>query len=172
MKKESYKVNSIGVEKAEMGFGETEHSDGVPQSSQNHGNKDSSKEDEKKRRLNNWLEGLFYGSLPVFASFFADIVSAVSIKASLYNMLLNVSVMYIGITLLITAMNDLEPEDVDTRKCYVRVIVLGAIFYAIIQFAEKTNYNASVVMVVNVSFLGCALLLGLSQYKQVKGNKK
>ena len=36
-----------------------------------------------------------------------DIVSAVSIKASLYNLVLNVSVMYIGITLLITAMNDL-----------------------------------------------------------------
>ena len=79
----------------------------MPQSSQNDGGKDSSIENEKKRRLNNWLEGLFYGSLPVFASFFADIESAVSIKASLYNMLLNVSVMYIGITLLITAMNDL-----------------------------------------------------------------
>ena len=62
-------VNSIGVEIAEMGFGKTGHSNGMPQSSQNDGGKDSSIENEKKRRLNNWLEGLFYGSLPVFASF-------------------------------------------------------------------------------------------------------
>jgi hypothetical protein len=75
--------------------------------------------------------------------------------------------MYIGVTLLVSAMNDLKPNDYGKRKIYSDVIIIGAVLHAIIQVVKKVNstgYEPGVVIIVNVGFLVVALAIGLRQY--------
>lgn len=120
------------------------------------------------RKLANWLLGFFLSWLPVLLGPFVRLLFKESLLQVLISVLTDVSIIYIGVSLIVSAMNDLALEEHGRTNVYIGILVFAAAIYAIInaaqQFADTDAISAGVIIFMNVVFLLTPLVLGLHQY--------
>ncbi len=119
-------------------------------------------------KLQNWLLGFSFSWLPVLSWPLAVLVRTGDVIQCLSLIFVDASIIYIGVSLLVSAMNDLEPGDDGRRKCYTFILAAAAMVYAIINFIQKSSdqntVNTTVLTVMNFVFLVTPLICGLHQY--------
>lgn len=109
-------VNNIGAETAQSGA--------PPISPRKKGNP----------KLQNWLLGFSFSWLPVLSWPLAVLVRTGDIIQFLSLIFVDASIIYIGVSLLVSAMNDLGPNDNGRRRFYTSILAAAAMVYAIINF--------------------------------------
>ena len=145
-------VNNIGAETAQSGA--------PPISPRKKGNP----------KLQNWLLGFSFSWLPVLSWPLAVLVRTGDIIQFLSLIFVDASIIYIGVSLLVSAMNDLGPNDNGRRRFYTFILAAAAMVYAIINFMQKSSdqntVNVTVITIMNLVFLVTPLICGLHQYLQ------
>lgn len=148
-------VNNIGAETAQSGT--------PPTSPRKKGNP----------KLQNWLLGFSFSWLPVLSWPLAVLVRTGDIAQCVSLIFVDASIIYIGVSLLVSAMNDLGPNDDGRRKFYTFILATAAMVYAIINFIQKSSdqntVNVTALTVMNLIFLVTPLICGLHQYLQKAG---
>ena len=125
------------------------------------------------RKLANWLLGFVLSWLPVLLGPFVRLLFKDTFIEVLTSIWTDVSIIYIGVSLIVSAMNDLEPGEHGRTNIYICFMVFAAVIYAIIkasqQFAGADAISTHVIVVMNVIFLAVPLFLGLHQYMRKNG---
>lgn len=128
------------------------------------------------RKLANWLLGFVLSWLPVLLGPFVRLLFKDPFTQVLTSVWTDVSIIYIGVSLMVSAMNDLEPEEHGRTNTYIGILVFAAVVYAVInasqQFAGVDAISAGVIIFMNVVFLAVPLVLGLHQYVRKNGGTK
>lgn len=132
------------------------------------------KEDASWKRTN-WLIGFALSALPVFVGPFLDFLLKKPITEAALSFFTDTSLLFIGVSLTVSAMNDLEPEQQSRLKGYIVLLAFGSAIYSIITIANRlvdpALINHGAIIVMNIIFLVVPLVLGLSQYSSETGVK-
>ena len=128
----------------------------------------------KRRR---WLLGLSFSIFPILIKPFIALVlpSQYGIKDALFMLLTNVSILYVGVTAVVTALNDLEPNDNGRSYYYIIILFLVAIVYTIIEvvdFLFPGQSSSYVKIIINIIVLVASIVPGAQQYNKSPKKKR
>lgn len=133
------------------------------------------KEDTNWKRTN-WLIGFALSTLPVFAGLFMDFLLKTPISEAVLSFFTDTSILFVGVSLTVSAMNDLEAEQQSRLKGYIVLLAFGVAIYSIINIANRlvdsNLINHGAIIFMNVIFLVLPLILGLSQYSLKTGGER
>lgn len=125
------------------------------------------------RKLYNWLLGFALSCLPVLLGPFVKLLLKEPFLQVLMTVVTDISIIYIGVSLTVSAMNDLEPGDHARRTGYVVMLVLASATYAVInaaqQLAGPDAVNTALIIALNGAFLALPLICGGRQYLRKSG---
>lgn len=142
------------------------------------GNEDANKSQRKappkgnwkeKKKFKNWIWSILISFLPILALPVWELISNGNISTMLYTLFCDSSVIFVGISFTITAMNDF----VEYRKIgeysinpNFFLLILGTIFYVVIIIRKDVGLTVdmNVVFGVNLGYFIIMFLLGASKY--------
>lgn len=125
------------------------------------------------QKLLNWLIGFGFSWLPVLSYPIVVLLRTGELRQFFLLVLTDASVIYIGVSLIVSAMNDLGPKESTRAKLYTLFLALAAMVYSGINLTQKlltqNQINTTVLIVMNLAFLAAPLACGLHQYLQKNG---
>ena len=118
------------------------------------------------KKLRNWLLGLAFSLVPAFS----DALIVLFLERPLYEVaitfLAHTSIIFVGVSLIVSAMNDLEANQQGRSTVYIVLLIAGVCFYtaesAVTLFGHPVGVGT--VIAVNMLCLVGPLVLGLVQY--------
>lgn len=126
-----------------------------------------------KRKLWNWLLGFTFSCLPVLSGPFVMLLFKEPIVRVCVSALTDISIIYIGVSLIVSAMNDLEPEEQGRKNMYIVILAFAVSIYTLInvaqRFASPGVISTGFIITMNVAFLAISLVFGLNQYLRKDG---
>ena len=131
-----------------------------------------SKRDDIDTKRWNWLLGLTVSCIPVFVQPMIILCRATQytfqvFKDAVVMLLSNVSILYIAVALLVSELNDLEPNESKRSKLYITLLFVMLFVYTAIEFIEAmdpNSVNEIIIIFFNIGFLAPAIGLGIQQY--------
>jgi|GEM_PF-5102786 len=119
-----------------------------------------------KRKFKVWLFGIAISLLPLMALPFWDLISGGNLETMFYKLFCDISIMFVGISFTITAMNDFMYKEQDDWMLNLILLILGAIVYTIviIQKDANSNMNMDVVFGLNLGYFILMFVLSASKY--------
>lgn len=125
------------------------------------------------QKLHNWLIGFGFSWLPVLSYPLVVLLRTGKLLQFLSLVFTDASVIYIGVSLTVSAMNDLGPKESTRAKLYTLFLALAAMVYSGINFTQKllpgSQVNTTVLIAMNLVFLATPFVCGLHQYLQKNG---
>lgn len=136
----------------------------------------SSPEKRDHQKLWNWLLGFVLSCLPVLLGPFINLLFKEPWHNVFWSVAVDVSIIYIGVSLIVSAMNDLGPKEQGRRNFYIGMLVLASAVYAAIkaaqQLAAPDAINRYLIAAVNGLLLAAPLVCGVQQYLRKEGGVK
>ena len=125
--------------------------------------------DSSCERFKLWLIGFGMSCIPIIIPPIAFLLFSESVPDYWKRALSSADIIFIGITLCITAMYDLISQDSETREFpwgYVVLLILGGSVFGFISAASElsADFNYVFAIVLNFSFLVIAFIRGIWQY--------
>lgn len=125
--------------------------------------------EEEKKKFIIWIGGILISFLPILALPFGGFISNGSFVAMLYDIFCDSSVIFIGISFTITAVNDFVGYSEIKERWIISnffLLILGTIFYVVIIVKKDlgSTVDMKVVFWVNLIYFVVMLLLGASKY--------
>lgn len=115
-----------------------------------------------------WLLGLAFSFFPVLVVPVINLLKNGTIYQSVCFLVKNTSIMYIGVSLLVSALNDIKEDDNLRTVLYMLLLVGAVFFYTLIEVLVYTNggegINQTLVIFLNIFFFVVPLVCGLCQY--------
>lgn len=125
------------------------------------------------QKLQNWLIGFGFSWLPVLSYPVVVLLRTGEFLQFLSLVFTDASVIYIGVSLTVSAMNDLGPKESTRAKLYTLFLAFAAMVYSGINLTQKLltqeKVNAVVLIVMNLAFLAVPLVCGFHQYLRKDG---
>lgn len=175
------KVNAAGIEREkEAGEGELDFSQLNPFSG---GGFQQSKEKRNciNSRMGRWLFGLFVSFLPIVIGTLPAVLLGESVKNIIQDILTDKALIYIGVTLSVTAMGDLEPSNRKWLFIYGGEVMASLMCFGVLNAFEKLSELRGIeiapstmtwTMVLDIIFLAVPIALGIIQYTHIKATNK
>lgn len=125
------------------------------------------------RKLFNWLIGFGFSWLPILSCPFVILLRTGEFFQFVSLVFTDASIIYIGVSLTVSAMNDLEAEESTRSRLYTLFLATAAMAYSGIsftqQFLQQDEISSAVLIVMNIAFLAVPLACGLHQYLRKNG---
>lgn len=119
-------------------------------------------------KLSHWLFGFFFSLLPIISGPITGLILKESVQSIRLSLLTDVSIMYVGVSLLVSAMNDLEQAEHARIKFYTVILAVVIMSYTIIsvitRLVDSSALNTKIIIFLNISFLVFPFFCGLQQY--------
>lgn len=138
----------------------------VSQKSQN-----SKQLDISKKKFRCWILGIVISFLPLLAIPIDSWIGGAAVRTVLYELFCDISIMFVGISFTITALNDFIMKYTEKNKegwvlLNIVLLILGAIIYTIVvkQKSENPEMDMHRVFIVNLVYFFIMLLLSASKY--------
>lgn len=141
------------------------------------GNEEESKRDERRlkrikveeEKYHNWIWGIVISFLPILALPFEDFIRSGNIFKMLYRLFCDSSVIFIGISFTITALNDFVGYGKNEKRWMNSnffLLILGTIFYTVVTMRKDKNLdiNMTVVFWFDLIYFIVMVLLGANRY--------
>ena len=123
-----------------------------------------------------WCVGFGISLFPVLVIPFEKISTKERFSSALNYLGTDLSLMYVGVAMLVTAMNDLRPNQTIRRVLYFLFLFVAVALYSIITILIELEgvaaVNSKLTMVLNIVFFLIPLVLGLQQYYKMFKEKK
>ena len=125
------------------------------------------------KQFRNWIIGIVISFLPLLALPFKSFLSHGDLSKMLYELFCDTSIMFIGIALTITAMNEFIVEYAEKEKdgwIWVNIILLifGAIIYTVVVIEKDANKDIKTNVILTVNLIYFVIMFALSASKYIK----
>lgn len=120
-------------------------------------------------RFKCWIFGFVISCVPIFGLAIFRFLIGESSDGIWIDVLSDSEIMFISISVAVTAMYDYISSKKQFPWSYIILIILGAILFTGISIANESfsdYFNAQVAMVLNVAFIAIVLVRGIAQYIQ------
>lgn len=125
------------------------------------------------QKLHNWLIGFGFSWLPLLSKPLIELLHTGKFLQFFLLVISDASVIYIGVSLTVSAMNDLGPKESTRAKLYTLFLAFAATVYSVINLTKNLSpespVNTTVLIIVNIIFLATPLACGLHQYLRKNG---
>lgn len=133
-----------------------------------------------KKKFRNWCIGIAVSLLPLLALPFAGLFGHGSFCKMFYDLFCDASIVYVGISFTITALNDFTAKCIEKDKegwvwGNFILLLLGVIIYVtmIMQKANDGNMKIEIVFIVDLIYFLVMLFLTASQYiREIRETRK
>lgn len=123
-----------------------------------------------------WLLGLVLSCIPIVIEPIVCLICNDPIFPAICNLFKNTSIIYVGISLIVSALNDLNKNQLSRAIVYVIFLIVAVFVYTVIQVLTikvgSESMSSLPVILLNLIFFGVALYLGLKQYLSNSGGDK
>lgn len=139
-----------------------------------------SNEKNSKKHFKMWLIGFAISFIPILALPIYHIICLESICVILEDLFFNSEIIFLGISLTITSINDfITPHSKESGSDWMWIsiitIIVGALVFSLFIVSLENNngpINKTFVIIFNILYLVVCFLLGYSKYKSVMNSKK
>ena len=126
-----------------------------------------------KKKFHYWLLGVCVSFLPILALPINNFISGVNLFLVLYELFCDISIMFIGISFTITALNDfitkcIEKEEDGWLLLNIVLLILGAIIYTIVVLQKNNNPEMEMGRVFWINLIYFIIMFLLSANKYIK----
>lgn len=124
--------------------------------------------DTVKERFNCWISGFGVSCVPILGSLIVQVlIGGVSLFDSMLHMLDSSEIIFLGISIAVTAMYDYVTYQKKFSWLYIIIVLLGTVIYTVISMIENMediNANFFYIRILNICFLSLVLIRGGAQY--------
>ncbi len=126
-----------------------------------------------KRKFINWAVGVAISLLPILAIPFVEFISGASLCTTLYTLFCDISIMFVGISFTITAINDFIKQCIQNEEegwvwLNVVLLLLGVVVYTSVVLVRHRNPDMDMTRVVWVNIIYFFVMFALSAIKYIK----
>lgn len=126
-----------------------------------------------KKKFLYWGLGIIISFLPILALPIGNWISGANIREALYELFCDISIMFVGISFTITALNDFimkctEKNEVGWVFLNIVLLILGAIIYTVVVMQKNDNPKMDMSRVFWINLIYFFIMFALSAHKYIK----